>query len=371
VSVAATLANASMVDDLVRRGLVAQGGPMEAAFRAARRDLFLPGVALSDVYQPDRAVLTRQRDDGEGISSSSAPTIMAIMLGQLDVARGQRVLEVGAGTGYDAAILGLLVGAEGSVTSIDIDDDIVADARAHLDAAGMGPQVEVRVGDGWLGAPDRAPFDRIIVTVGVADLAPAWLSQLAPAGRLVAPLWLRAGLQLSLAFVPTATGARAVGAVPCGFMRLRGPNAVMPGHVVLDGGWATSADDPGSAEVALLRRLHAELVDTGPAPRAPAGWFARLALHGAAVRTWTTGAGTATRDGWLDAGEPSLALVGGGRLWTAGGSGATVRLLTFLADAAPLDLRTLVIDAVAPGAPVPPAAAVVVRPSFTYAVGPS
>ncbi len=99
---------------------------VEAAFGAVPRHLFLSGVPLEEVYR-DQAITTKYLN-GTPISSSSQPAIMAIMLEQLQLERGQRVLEIGAGTGYNAALMAHIVGTEGKVVTIDIDDDTVARA---------------------------------------------------------------------------------------------------------------------------------------------------------------------------------------------------------------------------------------------------
>src|SRR5262249_39931318 len=145
---------------------------------------------------------------GRVVSSSSQPAIMAVMLEQLGVAPGHRVLEVGAGTGYNAALLDEIVGPGGEVTTVDIDDDVAEGARAHLAGAGR-PRVRVVCADGAYGHPPRAPYDRIIVTVGAWEVAPAWARQLAADGRLVVPLSVR-GTQLSVAFTPDAAGLRSI-----------------------------------------------------------------------------------------------------------------------------------------------------------------
>jgi protein-L-isoaspartate(D-aspartate) O-methyltransferase len=191
---------------------------VEVALRAVPRHLFLPGVELERVYR-DEAVPTKLQD-GVAISSSSQPAIMAVMLEQLDLQPGHRVLEIGAGTGYNAALMAHIVGHSGHVVTVDIDDDIVQDARAHLAAAGF-ERVEVVCGDGGLGFPEGAPYDRIILTVGASDIAPAWRQQLKPGGRLVLPLGLR-GPQVSVAFEPARGYLASVSVRPCGFMRLRG-----------------------------------------------------------------------------------------------------------------------------------------------------
>jgi protein-L-isoaspartate(D-aspartate) O-methyltransferase len=110
-----------------------------------------------------------------------------MMLGQLDPQPGDRVLEIGAGTGYNAALLAELVSDTGSVTTVDIHPDVTDHARHALAETGYD-RVRVVTGDGALGEPDHAPYDKIIVTVGPWDLPPAWFDQLAPGGTLVVPL---------------------------------------------------------------------------------------------------------------------------------------------------------------------------------------
>src|SRR5262249_49722914 len=105
------------------------------AFLAVPREAFLPGRPLSEVYR-DVAIPTRFDAQGFPKSSSSQPAIMAAMLEQLDLQPGQRVLEIGAGTGYNAALLKELVGAAGRVVSIDLDPQVAREARAALRATG-------------------------------------------------------------------------------------------------------------------------------------------------------------------------------------------------------------------------------------------
>ena len=193
---------------------------VEEAFRAVPRHLFLPHLPPQEVYQ-DRPIMTKMLD-GQYVSSSSQPTIMAIMLEQLDLQPGQRVLEIGAGTGYNAALMAHIVGETGKVVTIDIDDDIVEGARMHLAAAGYG-HVQVICADGGLGYPDTAPYDRIILTVSSADITPAWREQLRPDGRFLLPLVVR-GPQLSVTFVPQQDSNywQSVSLRACGFVGLRG-----------------------------------------------------------------------------------------------------------------------------------------------------
>ena len=207
----------ALIDGLVARGVITDAR-VEAAFRAVPRHLFLPDVAPDEVYR--NTFIVTKRIDGEAVSSSSQPEIMATMLQQLEVAAGHRVLEIGAGTGYNAALLAHLAGEGGEVVTLDIDDDIVGGARAHLAAAGLA-RVRVVRADGGLGLAAGAPWDRIILTVGAWDVAPAWREQLSPNGRLVLPLSLGGG-QRSVAFAPAGDHLVSVSIHDCGFMLLRG-----------------------------------------------------------------------------------------------------------------------------------------------------
>lgn len=193
------------------------------AFRAVLRHLFLPGRPLDEVYE-DSAIMTKVGARGLPLSSSSQPTIMAIMLELLRLAPGNRVLEVGAGTGYNAALIAHLVGPAGRVVTVDIDPDLAIQARGHLASAGVAG-VQVEVADGAGGWPPAAPYDRVIVTASTDDLAPAWTEQLASGGRLVLPLVLAGPGQLCAAFVRQDGSLAARELCLCGFMPMRGDMA--------------------------------------------------------------------------------------------------------------------------------------------------
>ena len=220
----------ALIDALIGRGALGDSR-IEAAFRAVPRHLFLPGIPLDEVYR-DQAIPTKIVD-GEAISSSSQPEMMAIMLEQLELEPGLSVLEIGAGTGYNAALMAHLVGEAGTVTTVDLDADLVDGARAHLTAAGLG-RVRVVLGDGGLGYPGGAPYDRILLTVGAWDIAPAWREQLRPGGRLVLPLTV-GGSQKSVAFVRAEDQLVSDSVKDCAFMRLRGAFAGPPTRVCLGG----------------------------------------------------------------------------------------------------------------------------------------
>ena len=127
--------NQALVDELKSMGCI-QTPRVEAAFQAVLRHRFIPETPLEEVYS-NRVILTKQDQNGQWISSSSEPAIMAIMLEQLDLEPGQKVLEIGAGTGYNAALMAHIVGETGQVVTIDIDDDLVEAVQAHLLRAGF------------------------------------------------------------------------------------------------------------------------------------------------------------------------------------------------------------------------------------------
>jgi len=221
----ATLHHA-LVDQLCQAEVI-RSAAVEAAFRAVPRHLFLPGVPLEQVYR-DRHIVTKRIDDRD-VSSSSQPAIMAIMLEHLGLQPGQQVLEIGAGTGYNAALMAHLVGTTGQVTTIEIDADIVDRARAQLAVAGCA-NAQVVCGDGALGYASAAPYDRIIVTARAPDVLPAWMDQLKPGGRLVTPLLLRGAEQKVITFERAADHLVSVTLDHAGFIPLRGAFEVPEQH---------------------------------------------------------------------------------------------------------------------------------------------
>ena len=238
-----------------------------AAIEAVPRELFVPGVPLDEVYRPRDAIVTK-RIDGVSVSSASAPEVVALMLEQLDPQPGDRVLEIGAGTGYNAALLAHLVGESGRVVTLDIDEDLVLGAREHLRNAGY-PHVRVVQADGALGYPDEHAYDRIMLTVASRDIAPAWREQLArPAGRLVMPLALR-GLQRCVVFIPEEDHLVCRAPRGCSFIGLRGLLASGVQRVPLDPEGAhvvSGADDVLSLSadtVAALLRASARILPSG------------------------------------------------------------------------------------------------------------
>lgn len=193
----AAAARNRMVEKLVAKGNIIDPRWREA-FGAVPRHLFVPRFYrndergssvvdsasenewLSAVYSDTHLVTTE-----DVRSSSTAPSLMASMLQALELNGAQRVLEIGTGTGYNAALLSERLGSE-QVTSVDVDPDLVEQARERLGLAGYDPLVAVA--DGLSGYPDAGPYDAVIATCRL-DLVPlTWLDQLRPDGMIVTPL---------------------------------------------------------------------------------------------------------------------------------------------------------------------------------------
>lgn len=161
-----------------------KSGKVEKAMRKVDRELFVPEGEKSFAYY-DTAIPI-----GHG-QTISAPTVVAFMLEALDLKDGMRVLEVGAGSGYNCALLSVLVGARGKVMSVERVPELAELARANIASAGIGmDNIEIMVGDGSEGYAPGAPYDRIIVTAALPslDLGHPLVAQLKKDGKLVAPV---------------------------------------------------------------------------------------------------------------------------------------------------------------------------------------
>jgi protein-L-isoaspartate O-methyltransferase len=239
--------------DLVRRMEAAGvlGDPAwRAAFLQVPRELFVPCYHDPDTVRADGTpgrlwrddpdprrrerwregvyrdvpLATRMRD-GEQLSSSSQPSLMARMLDALCVRDGMDVLEIGTGTGWTAALLAHRLG-DHHVTTVDLDPVLTASAREHLAAAGRRP--EVVTGDGARGCPARAPFHRILATCALASVPEAWTEQCVPDALVLLPL-ATGLLRLRVAGPGEATGR--FGRTEVHFVPLRGGPPVPEPHV--------------------------------------------------------------------------------------------------------------------------------------------
>ena len=148
-----------------------------AAMRAVPRHEFVPGEQKRAAYR------NRPLPIGEG-QTISQPYIVALMTDLLELPPGAKVLEIGTGCGYQAAVLAEIAD---EVHSIEIVDSLGRKAAATLARLGYA-NVKTRIGDGYLGWPEAAPFDAIIVTAAPDHIPPALIAQLKPGGRMVIPV---------------------------------------------------------------------------------------------------------------------------------------------------------------------------------------
>jgi protein-L-isoaspartate(D-aspartate) O-methyltransferase len=146
----------------------------------ARED-FIPSRYRDHAYEEVPLPLPGER------ATISCPHSYPLFYEPLGLGRGQRFLEVGVGSGYGTALAREVVGPEGLVVAIDIDTTTLAFARENLNRAGYTDVVVVH-GDGGLGYPERAPYDRICVTAACPDVPPPLIEQLTARGRLIAPV---------------------------------------------------------------------------------------------------------------------------------------------------------------------------------------
>ncbi|WP_406185725.1 protein-L-isoaspartate(D-aspartate) O-methyltransferase [Streptomyces sp. NBC_01006] len=245
-------------------------------FKAVPRDLFVPdriwpGIADGTRQNPvvDRTKdphawftavysdipLTTQWDDGshtgDGLgktpsSSSSQPHMVFSMLADLDVRDEHLILEIGTGTGWNSGLLAHRLGGE-NVVSIEFDADVAKGARENHRAAGMSPLVIV--GDGRLGYPGRAPYDRIIATCSVGQVPWAWVDQTRSGGVIVAPWGTRYGGEAIARLIVDGRTASGRFTRSSAFMRLRQQRPNRPPHDTYLKGQAWPADGDRSTTV--------------------------------------------------------------------------------------------------------------------------
>ncbi len=187
----------AMVDDLRQRRIIYTPA-VERAFRRVYRHGFVDtpyAVAVDTLAEefietddPRRvyADVTVAIDQEKNIYCLR-PALVAQQLEQLAVAEGMRVLHVETGGGYGTALLAELAGERGSVVGTEYEEEVAEFAAASLAKSGY-TTVTIRAEDGAAGVPEAGPFDRILISAGAGDIAPAWVDQLGDEGRLVLPL---------------------------------------------------------------------------------------------------------------------------------------------------------------------------------------
>jgi protein-L-isoaspartate(D-aspartate) O-methyltransferase len=208
-TVDASLARAEMVERQLRRRGISDERVLAAMGRVPR-ELFLPDRLRAHAYDDGALPI----GNGQTISQ---PFVVAMICSLLALEGHERVLDVGTGSGYQAAVLAELAA---KVVTIERIEALAAAARASLAEADYG-NVEVRVGDGSTGVPDRAPFGGIAVAAAAPSVPPALYDQLGEGGRLVVPRGSRRGQELVLV-VRTAEGPVERRSIPCRFVPLVG-----------------------------------------------------------------------------------------------------------------------------------------------------
>lgn len=155
---------------------------VQQAFDAVPRQPFLPAALRRHAHMDRPLPLSHGQ-------TNSQPSTVSAMLELLDVRPGHRVLDVGAGSGWTTALLAHLVGPDGRVIGVERVAHLALGARASLDATGPWPQASVRVATpGVLGAPEEAPFDRILVSAAAIDIPAALIQQLDEGGIMILPV---------------------------------------------------------------------------------------------------------------------------------------------------------------------------------------
>lgn len=344
--------------------------PVIATFAAVPRSRFVPaGTSPEDAYA-DRALVLTSDTRGRPTSTISQPSMIALMLEQLGVDPGDRVFEVGTASGYTAALLAEMVRPSGCVVTVELDTALAGTAADRL--AENWPEARVRSGDGWSGAPEEAPFDRMHVTVGVDDLSPHWFEQLAEGGVLVAPITLRPAVELSVAFERQGAELVSRSVRPCGFVRLRGPHAAPSATFTLEGVGAVLTDWADDRQQQHLRSvLGTDPVDGGPIGPLPEGWATRLALeqpHPLAVLRQVPR--LVLQSGLYDPAGGGIALVDGDRVVGHGHPGAAQLLREQLAGGDPLTQLSLRLTARPAGDAPSPGRWMVRKQHFSYAIDP-
>jgi protein-L-isoaspartate(D-aspartate) O-methyltransferase len=201
------------IGELERRGLL-RSQRLRRAMLTVRREAFIPSRYRDHAYEEIPLPLPGER------ATISCPHSYPLFYEPLDLGEGHRFLEVGVGSGYGTSLAREVVGPGGLVVAIDIDATTLDFARENLERAGYTDVVLIH-GDGGLGSPEHAPYDRICVTAACADVPPPLIEQLAVRGRLIVPV-MEATHQRLTVLEKTADGVRQTSLVDVLYVSLRG-----------------------------------------------------------------------------------------------------------------------------------------------------
>ena len=366
--------NARMVERIRASGGIRSAAVAQAFLQTARHQ-FVPNVGLDAVYSGVALVIRSDSEHGAG-SSSSEVAVMGPMLEALAITGGERVLEIGVGTGYNAALLDVLVGPTGAITSIENQPDLAECAREHLRRSGH-PRVAVISSDGFAGHLAGAPYDRIIATASVSDIPVAWRDQLREGGILVVPLRLRPGASMIATFRRTHDELESLSIIPGSFMPLRSARQPLERSVVvaheLDAALAFARD----TDAATIEQLLRGEVSLEPFRSVP--WQGPFVLAGLIEHDWIVlrhARRSVSWSGVYDRDAPGLALLSAlplpltapPALLTFGPRATRDRLVALLDEIAGVAIEQLRVRAVPRGTPLPSTDAFVEAETFCYAI---
>lgn len=201
----------ALVEKLLREGYIRRREVAEAMLRVPR-ELFVPEGLREYAYED------RPLPIGMG-QTISAPHMVAYMVEAAEIGRGDKVLEVGTGSGYHAAVMAELVGPEGHVYTVERIPELAEQAKRRLEALGYN-NVTVVVADGSKGYPPAAPYDKIVVTAAARRIPPELVRQLKVGGIMVIPVEEEPGYQVLYKVVKKPEGLEVVRLLPVAFVPL-------------------------------------------------------------------------------------------------------------------------------------------------------
>ncbi len=201
-----------LVEKLIEEGYIRRPEVAEAMLKVPREE-FVP-----EEYK-DLAYIDRPLPIGMG-QTISAPHMVAYMIEAAELKRGDKVLEVGTGSGYHAAVMAEIVGPEGHVYTIERIPQLAEKAKERLERLGYGDRVTVLVGDGSKGYPPAAPYDKIIVTAAAKRIPEELVKQLKVGGIMVIPVEEEPGYQVLYRIEKRPEGLRVQRLLPVAFVPL-------------------------------------------------------------------------------------------------------------------------------------------------------
>lgn len=169
-----------LVKSLILRGYISSKEVIEAMNKVPRH-LFVGNFQTNYAYED------RPLSIGEG-QTISAPHMVGIMAEKLDLIKGLKILEIGTGCGYHAAVIATIIGDEGHIYTIERIEKLADKAKENLKKVGLEKNVSLNIGDGSLGLKEFSPYDRILVTCGAPEVPKSLIEQLVDGGKLLVPV---------------------------------------------------------------------------------------------------------------------------------------------------------------------------------------